>query len=206
MPRIAVLTGDIVDSSSLSAEALGETMAALREAVAAISGWSADIGAGFSQRGGDGWQAVLDRPALAMRAALYCQACLRRLDRDRATRIALAIDDGTLSDAERENPNIAHGPAFTASGRLLETLSGHRLMVHAAGGAEAAALRLADHISQGWTPAQARAVCEMLPPGAGPRAEAAERLGITRQAVNQALWSAGFPALEEALGYLEGSE
>ncbi|MCR8547070.1 MarR family transcriptional regulator [Salipiger sp. P9] len=203
MQRIAVLTGDIVDSSELSASALDATMAALRVAVQDISTWPGPVAAGFARRGGDGWQMACDRPERAMRAALYLQASLRRLDRSRATRIALAVGAGSLSPTDLDDPNSAHGPVFTTSGRLLESLSGHRLMAHASGGAEAAALRLADHISQGWTPAQARALCEMLPPGTGPRAEAAERLGITRQAVNQALWSAGFPALDEALSYLE---
>jgi hypothetical protein len=99
--------------------------------------------------------------------------------------------------------NRGHGPAFVASGRLLTEIDGHARMAHASEGALGAATRLADHVAQGWTQAQARAMCEMLVPGAGPRTAAAERLGITRQAVNQALWSAGFPALDAALDMIE---
>ena len=78
-----------------------------------------------------------------------------------------------------------------------------RAAARAACGALDAAFRLADHIAQGWTRAQARAVCAMLPPGAGPRRVAAERLNISRQAVDQALWAAGFPAIEAALEQIE---
>lgn len=201
--QIAVLTGDIVESTRLSPAALDATMAALAEGAAQIAGWPGQPATGFARRGGDGWQMVCDHPAIAIRAALYMQACLRRLDRSRATRIALATGQGPLTQAVLDDPNTGHGPVFTASGRLLEQLSGRQYLAHAGGGALAAALRLADHISQGWTPAQARALCEQLPPDAGPRAEAASRLGISRQAVNQALWAAGFTALDEALSFLE---
>lgn len=77
-------------------------------------------------------------------------------------------------------------------------------MGHASGGALNALILLADHISQGWTPAQARAIFTMLPPGAGPRRAVAERLGISRQAVDQALHAAGFPAIDAALTQIEG--
>ncbi len=203
MPEFAVLTGDIVDSSSLGAAALDASMAALRDAAGALRGWPPGMAAHFARRGGDGWQVALDRPALAFRAALYLQAVLRREDADRATRIALATGTGQLRGGDL---NAASGAAFTASGRLLDAIPRHALMAHAAGGAAAAALRLADHLAQQWTQAQARALCELLPPDPGPRSDAAERLGITRQAVDQALWAAGYPALIEALGYLEVSE
>ncbi|MBF9036237.1 hypothetical protein HKCCE2091_18495, partial [Rhodobacterales bacterium HKCCE2091] len=55
----------------------------------------------------------------------------------------------------------------------------------------------------GWTRAQARAVAEMLPPGPGTQADAAERLGVTRTAVTQALAAAGFRALSDAIAFLE---
>lgn len=205
MPLFAVLTGDIVRSSELDPGALDEIMSALDTAARDLSGWAPGMSAGFARRGGDGWQIVHDNAVFCFRAALWLQAVVRRGGKDRATRIALATGSGALDPQAIRDPNAASGPAFTASGRLLETLKHPALMAHADGGALSAALRLADHIGQGWTQAQARALCEALPPGAGPRAEAAERLGITRQAVNQALWGAGFPALEEALELLEGA-
>lgn len=203
MVQFAVLTGDIVKSSDLGAAALDEAMTALDHASREMSGWANGMVAGFARRGGDGWQVALGSGSQGLRAALYLQAMLRRLGKDRATRIAIATQPGRLDRETVRNLNTGHGPAFTASGRLLEDISGQALMAHADGGAVGAAVRLADHISQGWTVAQARAMVEALPPKSGPRADMADRLGITRQAVNQALWSGGFPALSDALRDLE---
>lgn len=204
MSRFAVLTGDIVDSSNLTASELDACMKNLHAAAIEISGWDKDITTGFARRGGDGWQIVMQRPRLAFRAALYLQATLRQRGKDHATRLAIAVQQGRLPIAYRRNPNSGHGPAFTESGRLLDSITGQATMAHADGGARAAAIRLADHIAKGWTVAQARAMAHALPPDAPPRADIAVRLGVTRQAVNQALWGAGFPALSDALGYLEG--
>ncbi len=202
-----VFTGDIVDSSALSADALDRVMDTLAARAQDIAGWAAD-GAppsrtGFARRGGDGWQLAHDRPDTALRTTLYLQASLMAMDPATQTRIAVAVGDGNLPDGPDPDPNSAHGPAFTASGRLLDALPNATCLAHASGGALDAAFRLADHISQGWTQAQARAVAAMLPPGSGPRRVAAERLGISRQAIDQALHAAGYPALHDALTLLE---
>ncbi|THH38815.1 MarR family transcriptional regulator [Aliishimia ponticola] len=199
--NFAVLTGDIVDSSALTAADLDASLDALYSACMEISRWQPDLTAGFARRGGDAWQMAISAPALSLRAVLFAQAGLRRRDKNLYTRIAVAIGDGTLP--QDGDTNSAHGPAFTESGRLLEHLPKHVLMSHASGGAPAATLHLADHIARGWTQAQASAMYEILPPGSGPRSKAAEALGITRQAVNQALWSAGYTALDAALAAWE---
>ena len=197
----AVLTGDIVDSSALTGTEIDTTLGAIRDALSDMPPWTGATG--FARRAGDAWQVVLTDARHSLRAALLIRASLRRLDGDRTTRIAMAKGDGALPKSAFDNPNEAHGPAFTASGRLLETLSDPIHMAHASGGALDAAWILADRIAAGWTQAQARALCEMLPPDPGPRSAAASRLGISRQAVDQALHAAGFPALEAALTALE---
>ena len=55
MARSAVLTGDIVASSALDAEALKDTISALDTAALEISGWDGKMTIGFARRGGDGW-------------------------------------------------------------------------------------------------------------------------------------------------------
>ncbi|MFN3208884.1 MAG: MarR family transcriptional regulator [Roseovarius sp.] len=202
--QFAVLTGDIVGSSDLTAPQLDAALAAIGDAVSTVTDWRDGLLTGHARRGGDSWQCAISAPSLDLRVALFIRAALRCEGKALSTRIAIARGPGSLpADAD---PNAAHGPAFTASGRLLNDVSGHAQMVHASGGALAAATRLADHISQGWTVAQARAMHAALPPGTGPRAEIAEALGITRQAVNQALWAAGFPAISDALDLVEGGE
>lgn len=201
-----VFTGDIVESTALSAKRLDDVMACLDRVSDDISAWSQDASAAFGRRGGDGWQLAVNASRYDLRSTLYLQSSLMALDPAVQSRIAVATGKGTLPDGPDANPNSAHGPAFSASGRLLESLTGNTLLAHAAGGPLDATYRLADHIAQGWTQAQARAVAAMLPPGTGPRRVAADRLGISRQAIDQALHAAGYPALHDALTLLEASE
>ncbi|MEM6482447.1 MAG: hypothetical protein AAF922_00805 [Pseudomonadota bacterium] len=204
----AVFTGDIVNSSALSADRLEGIMNVLDASCRDMSGWVEPDDAlaltGFARRGGDGWQIAIDRPKFCLRAALFIQAQVRANGENDATRIAVSVGEGDPIRANVVAPNSAHGPAFEKSGRLLDKLGGKTRMALSGSATLDAAFRLADHISQGWTAAQARAVSAMLPPGSGPRRIAAEDLGISRQAVDQALIAAGFPALETALALIEG--
>jgi hypothetical protein len=202
MTSLSVLTGDLVASSDLAPTVVDAALTTIEQAAEAIANWHhPNLTTRFARRGGDGWQIAIASPVLGLRAALYIQACLRRDNDTIVTRIALATGAGTIPDSG--DLNAAHGPAFVTSGRLLSSLSGQGHMAHAQGGSAHAATRLADHIASGWTRAQARAVAAALPPTAPPRVEIAKGFGITRQAVNQALWSAGFPAIEEALEAME---
>ncbi|MEP2766423.1 MAG: MarR family transcriptional regulator [Paracoccaceae bacterium] len=202
--NLAVLTGDIVASTNMKASELDGVMNAIQLATVNMSNWvAAKTPVHFGRRGGDAWQVATPTPKYAIRSALYVQAQVRRLDKSFSTRIAVATGEGTLPNTKPIDINSAHGPVFTASGRLLETISGHHLMEHADGGGHGAVLELCSHIALGWTPAQARAMCELLPPDSGSRAQAGTRLGISRQAVDQALWAAGFPAIDAALQHLE---
>lgn len=202
-----VLTGDIVESSDLSSGDLDRVMDVILSVPDEMTRWIAapdrPMEAHVTRRGGDGWQLAMDHPRLALRAALFLQAHVRTAGA--TTRIAVATGEGKLPDTPNPDLNSAHGPAFQDSGRLLEQLDNRTLMAHADGGTLDAVFRLADHIAQGWTQAQARALSRMLPPGAGPRRVAAKRLGISRQAVDQALNAAGFPALMDAIEAVEGA-
>jgi hypothetical protein len=202
MTALCVLTGDLVASSDLAPDAVDAVLGTIDGATATMAQWSAsDLQTRFARRGGDSWQIALTRPELGLRAALFILALLRRDHDLTETRIAIATGSGVMPDTG--DLNAAHGAAFTASGRLLTEISGHGRLAHAQGGALHATARLADHIASGWTQAQARAIAAALPPDAPPRADIAKSFGITRQAVNQALWSAGYPALDEALRAIE---
>ena len=202
--NIAVLTGDIISSTKLTPHEVDTVMETIAQAADDISGWAGGtVVSGFARRGGDSWQIALNRSNLALRASLYVIARLRAMGPKFATRIAAASGQGDIPTQPGRDLNSAHGPAFTSSGRLLDALSGK--MEHSGAGALGAAFCLADHIAQGWTPAQARAVAEMLPTDAGPRRLVAEKLGISRQAVDQALHAAGFPAIQKALDEIESA-
>lgn len=197
----AVFTGDLVESSALDQGQLTVSLQGIKTCLQAIWRWEDSPPLGFGIRGGDGWQAALPAPHRALRAALYLRA--QMLELPAQSRFALSIAEGTLPPDG--DTNRAHGPAFTTSGRLLEALPKHRLMAVSGPGPGAATFALADHIASGWTQAQARALAPMLAPDPGPRSEVAKRLGISRQAVDQALNSAGFRALSDALDAWENT-
>lgn len=204
MAQFTILTGDIVDSSDLPAPALTAAFEALGAAAERISGWQG-APTRFTRNRGDGWQVCLSPARPGLREALTMRAALRSLDKTLDTRIAIARGAATLP--RDGDLNAATGPAFLQAGHLLDRLEdGTRdspLMAHADGQATGAAVVLADALSRGWTPAQARAVLPMLAPDAPTHDEVARQLGITRQGVRQALVAAGFPALSRALDLLE---
>ena len=211
MKGYTVLTGDFVDSTKLSEDDLASAMHSLDAATLEMSGWGETKLAGFAKdggfarRGGDGWQIILENTRLWLRAVLYIQATLRAASPNHATRIAIAESNDSLSPDAWKDPNIGHGPAFTASGRLLEEMGRSTRIAHASGGVRAATVRLADEITRRWTQAQARVLCEALLPNVGSRQDIATKFGISREAVNQSLWSSGYLALQEAIDFVEQS-
>lgn len=201
MSDIAVLTGDIVQSMRMDAASLSNALEYLDNLSSRIAVWQTPAQpAMFTRNRGDGWQIVVPQPELALRAALYLQAGLVSRHDGMRSRISIATGPGSLP--RDGDLNAASGAAFVASGRALDAMKGAQ-MVYAAGGALGAATRLADHIAQGWTVAQARAVHHMLWPRDRTRVAVAAEIGVTRQAVDKALHSAGFPALDDALAMIE---
>ncbi|MDA5094330.1 MarR family transcriptional regulator [Aliiroseovarius sp. KMU-50] len=205
MSQIAVLTGDIVNSTQLSPEQLDQALEALKQATDEISAWHANSTQTttiFGRRGGDGWQAMLQASELSLRAALFLRASLMSAGPFQ-TRIAAASGSGTLNKKAQSDPNYAHGSAFTQSGRLLDQLPRNRLMQHAQGGTLSASFLLADHISREWTQAQAMAMSLALAPSRGTQQDMADKLQISRQAVAQALRAAGYTAIHGAIELIE---
>ncbi len=207
MPKtIAVINGDLVKSSSLPDARLAKAFLTLEAAAAEISQWhSPAVSTAFSRNRGDGWQVFLADPRLALRAALYLRAALRAQGRDLATRMAVGIAEG--GPPETPDLNSATGPAYIAAGHALDTMKAPvELRVAGEDRALEAVFRLADHLSRGWTQKQAAALTPMLAPGAATRATVAARQQVTRQAVGQALRSAGYDAINDALRMIEGEE
>ncbi len=197
----AVITGDLIKSTGLTTAQLTRAMDTLRAAATDISLWQNGAPAYFTTYRGDGWQMLVQSPALTLRAVLYMRACLRTQGKVFSTRAALATGTGPLPDGP--DLNRANGPVFVASGRALDGMGDNTGLIWAAGGPLGAVTRLADHISHSWTPAQATALREMLPPTPNTHTQAAKTIGISRQAVEKALAGAGYPALNEALTLLE---
>lgn len=195
--KLAVLTGDLVRSSDLTPPQLNTAMTALQNAATTVASWQSDT-ATFARNRGDGWQLCLTDPKYALRTALYLATALRLEKPDITTRIAVATGAGTVTG---DDLNTAHGPAFVASGHALDTMKPPVLL--AATGKTNATARLLDHIASGWTQAQARAMHHALSPKKPSNRKIADQLGISRQAVDQALDAAGYTAVNEALRMIE---
>jgi hypothetical protein len=198
----AVLTGDLVASRDLDPRQLDLAFEVLTKAASAASDWAGGK-LRLSRSRGDGWQVAVPEQRADLRIALTFRANLTATGTGLETRIGLAR--GQISPIRNNDLNAASGPAFVAAGEALDGLAPPALFAHANGGALAASTRLADHISQQWTAAQARAIAPMLCPGPPTHAEVAARLGITRQAVTQALAAAGYDTLSSALDLIEGA-
>lgn len=197
----AVLTGDLVHSTSLGRAQIDAAFAALEACATAQEAWhSAPLL--FARHRGDGWQVRLARPERALRSALAFRATLRALGTD----AYLAVAEGPAPAELTESLNAQTGEPFTTSGRDLDAMKQAKTdirMTHANGGAHAAAFALADFISRDWTEAQAEAMRVMLDPDRPSFTDVAATLDKSRQAVSKALYSAGIEPVTVALMALE---
>lgn len=195
-----VLSGDIVAGASVTASDLDRCFDGLSRAAAMISDWQG-APARLTRLGDTIWQVALVPARPGLREALALRAGLRQAGRRFDTAIATVSGLGTVPPGE--DLSGADGLAFLTSLGILDSLKGARFG-HGDGSELAAVARLVDHVSARWTAAQARAVLPMLAPEPPTHSTVAESLGITRQAVRQALMGAGYPALSEALAEVEG--
>ncbi|WGH78238.1 MarR family transcriptional regulator [Jannaschia ovalis] len=198
----AVLIGDFVRSRGAGADALAAGFDRLGTAAAEIARWQA-ADPRLTRFRGDGWQMLLIRPALALRAALLVRADLRAADLP-PTRIAIGL--GPVAFEGSADLSDADGPAFHRAGAALDAMPRGRQLALAAEGAlpllPAAAILL-DALSERWTVAQAEAVALSLPPDAPRQTDLADRLGIRQQSLADRLDAAGFPAIRAALDTIE---
>ncbi|MCA8867454.1 MAG: hypothetical protein KDA67_02300 [Rhodobacteraceae bacterium] len=205
---VAVLTGDIVKSSSMAPGALDEVFQVLNDAAETIAGWAgpprpAEI---FARFRGDGWQFLLTRPSLALRAGLYFRARLFAASKSYDSRIACGIGKGQV----RRGLEDADGAAFLTSGRLLDGYTRSQRLGIASDLAPdlqhlaAAIFALAEQISSGWTSRQAMVLAEFLLPQPPVQADIAARLNITQQSVSEHLNASGYAAILQAIESFEG--
>lgn len=196
---LAVLSGDFIGSGDWSPGDLDRAHHALAAQADRVADWAGGSTA-YTRNRGDGWQIVLHRPEMDLRAALAMRAALRAEGKTFATRIAIARGEGEVPGRDL---NRAHGPAFTRAGHALDAMEDEITMVQTSDGAHGAATLFADALSIGWTPAQARALVPMLAPDPPTHAEVAKALGISRSAVSQALAAADYDHVARALDAYE---
>lgn len=212
MQDLTIATGDIVASSRLGSRELDGAMTVLRDASQLVWRWRIRTPPPrFVRFRGDGWQAVLPEPEIALRAALFFRARVRCLGPDHDTRISIGIGPGQL--ATDGSLGASAGPAFELSGRGLDDMprAARFTIAHlrkkgepqVATSLAIAVFGLADEVSRRWTVKQAEVFSRMLAPDAGPQKITAEALGVSQQMVAKHLRTGGDWALQQAMQVLE---
>jgi len=211
----AVITGDIVPASALSAVEREGLLSEIERASKALQGkFADDVIEPVDVFRGDGWQLIVSRPERAFRVGLFLRAWIRahlpqgrRLD----TRMALAV--GRVTSVPANRVTEGEGVAFRASVRALDQLREPlRLALvvppSAASGLAPALEAFApvfDALVQGWTQRQARAVLGRLHGATQDAIAHTWPETVTRQAIARHLAKAHWPAMEKALLWWEGS-
>jgi len=211
----AVLTGDIVKSSKLSADGLQAVKHSLREAVRDLNLLPEDkqpiVEGTIDFYRGDGWQLLLTCPEYALRAALFLRARLMMTHPKTDTRISVGI--GPVAHVSSDNVSQSIGKAFELSGNAMDTLKARTRMtiafpyymedkyVHLV-----SVFELSDAIVQKWTHKQAEAASWAL--RGLSQAEIAAKFNppITSQAVGKFLRTACWHALEAVLERIENND
>lgn len=210
---IAVLTGDVVSSTSLSREVRSRLPDVLRSV-------GTQIGEHFEAAGpsridifrGDGWQLVLRKPAAALRVTLYFQSRLHAMSSAETILSRTAIGIGSADFIPQDSVSEGDGAAFRLSGKALEEMDRNRQLAIEVDDETSSCgcqglptiLALIDALAKRWTAKQALAVSGAL------RGLRQEQIGsewepapVTQQAIAQHLESAGWSAVEEAVAHFE---
>lgn len=197
--RIAVLTGDVIDSRKV--EDRPRLYRLLDESLAELASRHGGHGERFR---GDGFQLALPRAAPAMEAAVALRAALiEHSDPDQRwdARIAVAVGPAERGIA------AADGATFVASGRALDALAdttAHLSLTRLETPEDpglALLIRFIDDLLDSWSPYSAEVVVLSLRHDVSQQA-LAERLGIRQPSVHKRLRAARWALLADTLDYL----
>ncbi|WP_417244929.1 hypothetical protein [Celeribacter sp.] len=203
--KIAVLTGDLVNSTGLGPENVERAFDALEACADMQADWMDGQSLHFTRHRGDGWQVALADPKYALRSALCFRAALRGLGEEFDSYIGIA--EGEVPQESYSNLNLATFAPFILSGRCLELAKMEqfesRFFVNGFGPLGAAFI-LAEAISSKWTQTQSEAVLEVIHPKAPWTYTAvAKKLKKSRQAISKSLAAASFETLNYAMTSIE---
>ncbi|TWT95882.1 hypothetical protein Pla108_29590 [Botrimarina colliarenosi] len=206
----AVITGDVIDSSSLASADRQRLPALIHEVSATLVDWFGDEKlTPISIFGGDSWRVLLASPADALRVGLFIRASLLASGLNIDTRMAIAV--GGVDFVPDGDIEQADGEAFRLSGRELgEMANGSTNLGFAC--ADALTSRhwslvfcLVDAlIRTNWTANRARAVSGALRDWPGSRIGELWPTAISKQTVGRHLAEAGWDAVLLAVIEYEG--
>lgn len=192
--RYAVLTGDLVKSSAMSADEVAEAMATVRRAVALFAEtFPGSVVGGADVFRGDGWQALLENPAMGLRLALFVRANLMAY---RSADSKVSVGVGTVERIVEHKISESTGNAFEVSGYGLDALKRRQRMACNTVGA---AVLLLDALVQQWTAKTAFAVAGALLGKTQEEISADSEEETTRQNIAKAFNRAGWAAIQAFL-------
>ncbi|MGN7839258.1 hypothetical protein [Stenotrophomonas sp. 22385] len=206
---IAVLTGDIVNSTRMDAGVLSDVRHLLTHATRKASSWSRSGLAGPEFYRGDAWQLAVGNPCHFLRMAIWLKAHLAASDLNAQTRIAIGL--GAFEVLHDRAVSLSTGEAFIRSGHALEEMGKRKGMLLAASGRLSrmpwlpAQVTVCDFIASRWTRGQAEVAISLLSPDAPSQIEAAKNLNKPQQSVSRVYRDAGLYALLEVLELVEKS-
>jgi hypothetical protein len=185
MTHVAVLTGDLIDSSRAGPEAVDITLDQIQRLLAAAEQTFALAPVSFTRFRGDGWQAVIDPSPRFLRVTTHLLTGLRASGAPLATRIGIGIGDVTRrGDGDL---SAAAGSALTRSGHALDGMPSTETLSF--NGSETS--DTLTYLAARWSREQAEALHARLGAETMPLHDIARSLGISRQALSSRLAVAG---------------
>lgn len=163
----AVLTGDLIKSSRLTSDQSRGAIERLKKTADDFSKLysNAVIGRMDSFRH-DSWQLLLGHPFLSLRAAVFLRASLK-LKSDAQTKYdtRISIGIGTVESISKRRISDSRGPAFTSSGKEMDSMNGRHLAFSIGGNTSVfeeaigyGIIPLIDCVIDDWTPTESQAV------------------------------------------------
>ncbi len=157
---------------------------------------------------GDSFQCLLEKPAMALRSAVFIRGGLRALQFYPPDKYdsRISIGFGTIDEFDNGENELKDGQAYRLSGHLLDSMKGRERLLFATPWPEVdrelnAAAGLIDILIDQWTPDRADAVLQSL--SGKSQTEIAKNYNISQPAVSKRLSGAGEWALKKYLEYFE---
>jgi predicted DNA-binding protein YlxM (UPF0122 family) len=204
----AVLTGDIIKSSSLG-ENSGIVLQNVKTVLSELQGLARDPDEVVAVSGifrGDSFQAVFSVPRRAIKAALYIRSRLLAMsERNSRVDVRMAIGFGGVDRLNIDYVEESDGEAFRLSGRGLDSMKRYQRFIFISKGKNESALKaigsLLDVLTNHWTSRQAEVMSFWLTDKT--QASIAEEMDLSQPTIHKHLALAGAYAIEDTIEAIE---
>jgi hypothetical protein len=202
MNKVAILTGDVVDSTKLLPAKRAELARLLRDVLSFVS-----------QNGiydiyrGDSFQVQISDPIQSLRKSVQIRCKLRQAfvqEKKPVIDARISIGIGSVT-YQASRVSESDGEAYQLSGRTLDTMKDSRLQIKTGDATfnewiDAICLLL-DVVISGWSAQQSEVIYELL--NGERQQDIANKIGITQASVNDRLKTAHWHALEATVVFFE---